>query len=171
MRSDMKKGDIMNKKEHLPIFGIGPFLVIGMAIIAAVAVVLFCYVFNIGTLSGFTAILLCSVGVILTIAGIIIWFIGAVRSDMDENIKGNRLKTNGIYAWVRNPMYSGWWILISGISLLWHNIWLIPVIFINWCVMTVVLKNTEEKWLGNLYGQEYEDYCKRVNRCIPWKRN
>ena len=27
---------------------------------------------------------------------------------MDENIMENHLKTNGIYAWVRIPMYSGW---------------------------------------------------------------
>ncbi len=160
----------MKKEEHLPIFGIGPFLVAGMAIIAAVAIVVFYYVFSNGTLSGFTAMLMRVVGIILTITGIIIWFIGALRSDMDENIKENHLKTNGIYAWVRNPMYSGLWILFSGISLLWHNVWLIPVIFINWCIMTVVLKNTEEKWLRDLYGQEYEDYCKRVNRCIPFKR-
>ena len=35
-------------------------------------------------------------------------------------------------------------------------------------IMTIFLKNTEEKWLSELYGQEYLDYCKRVNRCIPW---
>jgi len=125
---------------------------------------------KIGTVSGFPTILLCAVGIILTLTGIVIWFTGAMRSDMDENIKENRLKTNGIYAWVRNPMYSGLWILISGISLMWHNVFLILVIFINWYMMTVVLKNTEEKWLRDLYGQEYDDYCKRVNRCIPWKR-
>lgn len=27
---------------------------------------------------------------------------------------------------------------------------------------------TEEKWLFNLYKQDYADYLKRVNRCIPW---
>ena len=26
----------------------------------------------------------------------------------------------------------------------------------------------EEKWLRDMYGKEYEDYCKRVNRCWPW---
>jgi len=41
---------------------------------------------------------------------VLIWFIGAVRSDMDDHIESNKLKTSGIYAWVRNPMYSGWWI-------------------------------------------------------------
>lgn len=34
--------------------------------------------------------------------------------------------------------------------------------------MTVLMKGTEEKWLLKLYGTEYSNYCKRVNRCIPW---
>jgi hypothetical protein len=34
--------------------------------------------------------------------------------------------------------------------------------------MIIVLKKTEEKWLYKMYGEEYLDYCKRVNRCIPW---
>ena len=161
---------MMKKKDHLPIFGIGPFLVAGMAVVAAVSIAVFCYGFKLGTLSGFPAALLTAIGVALIIAGLLVWFIGAMRSEMDDHIKENRLKTDGIYAWVRNPMYSGWWMLISGISLMWHNIFLIPVIFINWGIMTVVLKATEEKWLRALYGQEYEDYCKRVNRCIPFKR-
>lgn len=32
--------------------------------------------------------------------------------------------------------------------------------------MTVLMKNTEEKWLSKRYGSEYEAYCRRVNRCI-----
>ena len=34
-----------------------------------------------------------------------------------------------------------------------------------------ILVVTEEKWLRDLYGKQYEDYCNRVNRCIPWFRN
>lgn len=34
--------------------------------------------------------------------------------------------------------------------------------------MTVVLMSTEEKWLANLYGKEYDEYKSRVNRCILW---
>ena len=29
-------------------------------------------------------------------------------------------------------------------------------------------KNTEEKWLREKFGKEYIDYCKDVNRVIPW---
>jgi protein-S-isoprenylcysteine O-methyltransferase Ste14 len=39
---------------------------------------------------------------------------------------------------------------------------------LGWAFMTIVLKLSEEKWLENLYGDEYVRYCKRVNRCIPW---
>jgi protein-S-isoprenylcysteine O-methyltransferase Ste14 len=122
----------MSKKDHLPIFGIGPALVAGIALVNAIAIVLFCYVFNFGTLSGTSAWLLRIIGIALIVVGLTVWFIGSMRSGMDENIKENRLKTDGIYAWVRNPMYSGWWMLITGISLMWHNVFLIPVIFINW---------------------------------------
>ncbi|WP_366509083.1 methyltransferase [Ruminococcus sp.] len=101
------------------------------------------------------------------ITDVVIWFIGAVQSSMDENIKENRLITTGIFTCVRNPVYSGWWILILGVSLLWHNILLVPVIIINWGIITIILKNTEGKWLHNLYVQEYEEFCKHVNRCIP----
>lgn len=38
-----------------------------------------------------------------------------------------------------------------------------------WGFMTVLMKNTEEKWLRDLYGKEYVEYWKKVNRCIPWK--
>ena len=69
---------------------------------------------------------------------------------------------------MRNPMYSGWWILFAGICLQWHNTWSLLTIPINWVILTVALKLTEEKWLLNLYGQDYADYMKRVNRCIPW---
>ena len=89
---------------------------------------------------------------------------------MDNNIAENKLKTDGVYAWVRNPMYSGLWILITGISLMWHNAWLLIVPFINWGIMTITLEYTEEKWLLDLYGAAYTEYKERVNRCIPWRR-
>ena len=40
--------------------------------------------------------------------------------------------------------------------------------FIFWALMAIMLKPTEEKWLRNLYGTEYDAYCKRVNRTWPW---
>jgi len=159
-----------NENQKLPLFGIGPFLIMVIALITLVGILMSDNVLEAGILSGVWIIVFRIVGAVLIVFGIVVWYIGAVRSGMDDNITGNILKTDGIYAWVRNPMYSGWWFFIIGISLMWHNVLLIVAIPINWCIMTIVLKNTEEKWLVDLYGEEYAEYKKSVNRCIPWKR-
>ncbi len=164
MKNYVKEG------QKLPLYGVGPYIVYGMAAVTAVGIVLFSYVFRIGTLSAPWIYIFRISGGFLIATGAAVWFIGALRSGMDENIAENKLKTDGIYAWVRNPMYSGWWFMITGISLMWVNIWVLITPFINWLIMTIALKKTEEKWLLDLYGDEYMKYLRRVNRCMPWKR-
>ena len=139
-----------------------------MGMVAAIGIILFGYVFKIGILNAPWTVVFRIVGAVLIALGLTVWYIGALRSDMDESITDNKLQTKGIYAWVRNPMYSGWWILIIGITLMWHNTWMLILPVINWCIMTISLINTEEKWLAGLYGKDYEEYKKHVNRCIPW---
>ena len=164
MKNYIKEG------QKLPLFGVGPYIVYGMAMVTILGIVLFSYVLKTGILNAPWTYVFRVTGGILVILGAIIWYIGALRSDMDDNIAENKLKTDGIYAWVRNPMYSGWWILITGISLMWVNAWLLITPVINWLIMTVALKKTEERWLLDLYGNQYTVYLKQVNRCIPWKR-
>ncbi len=154
--------------QKLPLFGVGPFIIYGNAMVALIGIVLLGHVFKIGILGNPWIIIFRVVGAVLIVLGIIIWFIGALKSGMDDNIADNKLKTDGIYAWVRNPMYSGCWIAIIGITLMWHNYWMLLLIPVEWLIMTITLINTEEKWLLNLYGEEYAQYKKRVNRCIPW---
>ena len=43
-----------------------------------------------------------------------------------------------------------------------------PVYVVIIILCTVVGIVLSEKWLYNLYGEEYAPYCKKVNRCIPW---
>lgn len=52
--------------------------------------------------------------------------------------------------------------------MIYGNLWLLILPVLYWLFLTVLMKCTEEKWLKNLYGMEYEEYCRRVNRCIPW---
>ena len=49
-----------------------------------------------------------------------------------------------------------------------HTRGFLPLFFVFWALMTVMMKNTEEKWLTERFGKEYINYCKRVNRAIPW---
>ncbi len=154
--------------QKLPLFGVGPYIIYGMVLVNAIGIILLCYVFRIGILDDPWIVVFRIAGVLLIILGVVVWFIGALRSDMDESITENRLQTKGIYSIVRNPMYSGLWMLITGTTLMWHNAWTLILPVVDWAIMTIVLINTEEKWLLGLYGKEYEEYKKRVNRCIPW---
>lgn len=162
MKNYVKEG------QKLPLFGVGPHIITGLGAVTLAGIILFCYVLKIGILSTPWNIIFRIIGGVLIIIGLAVWYIGALKSDMDESITENKLKTDGIYAWVRNPMYSGWWMLIVGISLMWANAMLLFIIPIDWLILTVALKNTEEKWLLDLYGYEYTEYKRRVNRCIPW---
>ena len=162
MKNYVKEG------QKLPIFGIGPYLIYGIILLNIIALILTHYVFHIGILTGVWTLIFRIVGAVLIVLGIVIWFIAALRSGMDKNITENKLKTDGIYAWVRNPMYTGIWFLMISTSLMWHNYCMVIMIPVDWIILTVVLKNTEEKWLLDLYGTEYGEYKKRVNRCVPW---
>ena len=164
----MKLKNIVKDGQKLPLFGVGPYIVYGMVMVNVIGIVLLCYVFKIGLLEATWILIFRVVAVLLIILGGILWYKGALGSDMDASISENRLQTKGIYSWVRNPMYSGIWIALTGITLMWHNIWTLILPLIDWGIMTIALINTEEKWLLGLYGKEYEEYKKHVNRCIPW---
>ena len=162
MKNYVKEG------QKLPMYGVGPYLIYSIVLITALCIILFNYVFEIGVVEGSWIVIFRIIGILFILSAIIIWFTAAFKSDMEESITDNKLKTDGIYACVRNPMYTGCWFLSIGVSLMWHNVLLVPLILVGWIILTIVLKNTEEKWLTDLYGQEYVAYKARVNRCIPW---
>ena len=164
----MKLKNFVKEGQKLPLYGVGPYIVYGLVMVSILGIVFFGYIFKIGILEEPWIWPFRIAGITLILLGAYVWYKGALGSGMDENISDNKLKTDGIYAWVRNPMYSGIWILNIGVILMWHNAWLLLAPVINWLIMTIALMNTEEKWLLKLYGEEYAQYKKRVNRCIPF---
>ena len=54
----------MKQKEHLPIFGVGPFLIGGIGAVTAVFVILFFYILGIGILSGVPSLIMRIIGVL-----------------------------------------------------------------------------------------------------------
>ncbi len=78
--------------------------------------------------------------------------------------------TTGVYSIVRNPVYSAFIFIFTGILLFTANYILLILPFVFWAFLTILMKNTEEKWLKNEFGTEYEIYLKEVNRVIPWPR-
>ena len=45
---------------------------------------------------------------------------------------------------------------------------IITAVTVLGCILTILMKCTEEKWLANLYGEAYVEYCREVNRVIPF---
>lgn len=81
------------------------------------------------------------------------------------------LVSTGPYAYTRNPMLTGIFIVLFGLGILLKSISLAflyaPLfIFLNW----LELKAIEEPELEKRLGKEYLEYKKRTPMFIPWKR-
>ncbi|KIR03658.1 hypothetical protein P261_02473 [Lachnospiraceae bacterium TWA4] len=157
------------EEKHLPVIGIGPLIVAPQLILTGITIwmdkrKLIPSITSPNTLRA----LLVMIGISMILAGVVLWWSANFKEKIDQNIKSNQLVTSGSYAWVRNPIYSAFWQLCFGIVLMNGNILLCIVPLLNWIYMTILLKNTEEKWLFDLYGKDYELYCKKVNRIIPF---
>lgn len=77
------------------------------------------------------------------------------------------LTTTGPYAYVRNPIYIGNTLILTGTTLLSELIWLVPVMVLT-CVFTYSMTvRYEESHLRAKYGAPYIDYLQRVNRWFP----
>lgn len=80
-----------------------------------------------------------------------------------------RLVINGLYRWVRNPMYLGMGILLAGEALLLPSIAqeIVIMMVILWAVVNGFIMLYEEPKLRDLFGDDYKRYCENVRRWIP----
>lgn len=106
-------------------------------------------------------------GILIILAGTVLWAAAFWGAKIDKGIAENRLVTGRVYAHVRNPIYSAFLFLCTGALLIAGNLWLLVLPVAYWLFLTLLMKATEEKWLLRQYGQVYRDYCRRVPRCIP----
>ncbi len=158
----------MRETNHLPLYGVGPIIVWGQFILTAISIVLTCrFNFKYPTID-VISFLFKAIGIFLIAFGLYLDISAKLKSKIFESVAENKLITDGVYGIVRNPVYSGALLACTGAVLLANNLILLPVPVICWLYMTLFLINTEEKWLKELYGQEYVSYCQKVNRCIPW---
>lgn len=159
-----------DKRQKIPTDGVGPYL---WAIILAMNLTGFLLsqsVLQSGLLKGGFKDLFYLIGILLMLVAARIQWLSGVKSGVSTSFQSNELKMTGIYARTRNPIYFSWWICGIGVILCVHNVWLLLLIPIQWVILTVVIRNTEEKWLYELHGEAYKDYCARVNRWIPLKK-
>lgn len=64
-------------------------------------------------------------------------------------------------------MYIGAGFLLIGLALIHRSWWIIAYLGMLWLVVHLLVVFYEEPTLRQLFGQEYEDYTKRVRRWLP----
>lgn len=150
--------------------GVGPLYVITIVLITIIGIFLSATRFiPVITFTNMRWIFIL-IGILCFAIGITLWLRAVIIDRLDAHIIKNELVTTGVYAYVRNPVYSAFMFVCTGVLMIYGNLVLLLLPIIYWGFMTVLMKSTEEKWLEDLYGQEYIQYLQRVNRCIPWKR-
>ncbi len=158
----------MSKKNHLPLYGVGPVIVYGQFLFTATAIILTGVLdLKLPVINGLDIVFKIT-GILLIAFGLYLDLSAKLKSNIFKNVEDNKLITDGVYSIVRNPVYSGALLACTGAILIANNLILLIVPVICWMYMSVFLIKTEEKWLRELYGEEYVLYCNRVNRCIPW---
>jgi protein-S-isoprenylcysteine O-methyltransferase Ste14 len=97
------------------------------------------------------------------------------RGGKNKQVYASKLVQGGVFGHCRNPLYVGNILMAFGFALIVHSIafYLIVIPFILFSYISIVA--AEEAFLRDKFGQEYSDYCARVNRWVPgwagWERS
>ncbi|MDB4882291.1 MAG: putative rane protein [Gemmatimonadetes bacterium] len=78
-----------------------------------------------------------------------------------------RLVTYGIFAWMRNPLYVGNFLIWMGFTVISGVLWFLPIAIILFAVEYTLIVRYEEGVLESIFGAEYLTYKHRTSRWIP----
>jgi protein-S-isoprenylcysteine O-methyltransferase Ste14 len=78
-----------------------------------------------------------------------------------------RLVTYGIFAWTRNPLYVGNFLIWMGFAVISGVLWFIPVAIVLFGAEYTLIVRYEEGVLESIFGTEYLAYRARTSRWLP----
>ena len=90
------------------------------------------------------------------------------------------LTDTGPYTLVRNPIYIANTLICLALTVASEELWLLPITFLNCCLVFYFVVQHEERVLLKAYGDKYADFLNQVPRWIPrlssvpkssWSRN
>ena len=83
-----------------------------------------------------------------------------------KTMEGHRLVAQGIYRWIRHPMYASFFAILMADFLLTAN-WLIGLLGLVYSLLIVERVSHEERMMLDTYGEEYRHYMRRTGRFFP----
>ena len=110
------------------------------------------------------------IGTLFCLTGLLLLFLSLVsfgksfRVGIDPD-HPDKLVTNGIFAFSRNPIYVAFGLVLLGQFLVFPN-WILLVYMVAAIWLFHRQVSREEEYLRNHYGREYLEYCDRVRRYL-----
>lgn len=102
------------------------------------------------------------IGAGLAIAGL------AIRAWASGYLKKNQeLAISGPYAYTRNPLYLGTFLLGTGVAICSGAVWFVSVFVVLYLVIYVPVMLAEAETLSKLFPSEYEHYSRNVPLFFP----
>ncbi len=147
-----------------------------VSLVICVAVIYFLWIPLPVSISASAVIVLKAGGLILFLAGLSVTFwarrtLGAMwgvsTSRQVKLLPDHRLIQSGPYAWVRHPMYLGWWFSALGLLMIYQT-WIVLVIFIMSLAVFYRRARLEENVLAEKFGDEWKSYVVRSKCLIPF---
>lgn len=90
---------------------------------------------------------------------------GSVTRRRSRNVQ--RLVTYGIFAWCRNPLYVGNFLIWMGFVTISGVLWFLPIAIILFAVEYELIVRYEEGVLESTFGREYIEYKNQTPRWLP----
>jgi len=99
-------------------------------------------------------------GIALIIPGIIM--VAACGRRLLKSFDKNKLMTDGLYKFFRDPMYVAYLIfVIPGICLMFNSWLVLTTVILNYVLYSTFIKR-EHKYLEEKFGAEYKEYLDKV---------
>jgi protein-S-isoprenylcysteine O-methyltransferase Ste14 len=90
---------------------------------------------------------------------------GSVTRRRSRNVQ--RLVTYGPFAWNRNPLYNGNFLIWTGFGVISGVLWFLPIVVVLFALEYSFIVRYEEGVLESIFGDEYLTYKQRTPRWIP----
>jgi protein-S-isoprenylcysteine O-methyltransferase Ste14 len=94
------------------------------------------------------------------------WLGYIIRGGKDRRVYAEDLVTTGIFSHCRNPLYVGNILILVGLGIASNSLLFMAVFTPLFLFFWQAIVLAEENYLRDKFGEQYNDYCKRVNRWL-----
>jgi protein-S-isoprenylcysteine O-methyltransferase Ste14 len=107
-------------------------------------------------------VILITAGVGLAVSAILVF--RSAGTNVEPWKPSTALVTQGIFNWLRNPMYVGVTLLLAGLSVLLASDWMLVMTIVFVPVIHFGVVKREERYLSAKFGEPYRQYMANVPR-------